>query len=152
LKDDDEILTDGVLCQCRPDRIYVPDNAMPNNIIVFDFKSTGKSATPKDWIKSSANFGYDLQEVHYRKVLEANGFTILDFCFAYCSLLEYGGAGYKGHIIEDLDGANEIHKKALRKLKWCKDNNTYSVQTFNGNGFDIIDKPPLPVWRRFTAD
>ena len=148
LKEDDERLINGVLCQCRPDRIYVPDIENPRDIVVIDYKTTGKSATSEDWIKSSASFGYDLQEVHYRRVLVANGFHIIKFHFAYCSLLEYGGAGYKEHIKEDRDNAEYIHNKALEKLYYCTSNNDYSIQTFNGSGFDAIDSPALPIWRR----
>lgn len=151
IKEDDARLTNGVLCQCRPDRIYCDNLENPYIITVIDFKSTGKSATADDWVKSSAGFGYDVQEVHYTRVLKANGFEVEIFLFAYCSLLEYGGAGYKRHSKIDIEHAENLHNQALKKLYWCETNDVYSNQTFTGDKFTMLEEVALPIWRQYTT-
>ncbi len=147
LKQDDELLKGGVLCQARIDRIYKDING---NLHCYDLKSTKKEATDKSWVNSSGNFCYDLQEAHYRKVLKACGVDVLSFIFAYCSLLEYGGAGYKEHHLIDKEEAKSQHTELIKKIVYCVENDKWSVQTYtNGSGFATVSAPTLPAYTKY---
>lgn len=54
----------------RPDR----------HVKVVDYK-TSKDASPRGFARSAADYGYHVQEAHYRRVLEALGYVVDEFVF-----------------------------------------------------------------------
>lgn len=65
--------TTGVEMRARFD--YLPDFTVDNPWCV-DLKTTGKSASPSEFLKTVANFGYHIQQEHY---LEAYGLATGEF-------------------------------------------------------------------------
>lgn len=133
---------DGVKVKSRIDLIIHRDG----DAIVFDPKTTGKEATEKSFIGASAEYGYYRQEWLYTEVLRQNGITVKDYIFVVCSSLEYSKAEYYKHDHIAMERAEEEVKKAIKKFKYCRDNNIWREGKFNfaDNRFELVSEVTLP--------
>jgi hypothetical protein len=134
----------GVKVQIKIDLFFNPDPSKPKEIVIIDYKSTAKEATNEEFLKSSASFNYYGQEAFYTRVAEENGFIVKAFFFAYASRLIYGGASYQEHNESDKELGRTYVSKALLKYKYCKENDIYLVNNFNGKDFDLVGRGALP--------
>ena len=68
----------------------------------------------------------------------------------HCSLLEFGGAGYKQHTQIDMEEADYQQKKLIQKIVYCVENDEWSVQTYNEHsGFSVVSAPSLPNYVKY---
>ncbi|MFD4444645.1 PD-(D/E)XK nuclease-like domain-containing protein [Nocardia sp. NPDC058519] len=67
-----------VMLRARFDSIRVDEDAM--EVEIDDYKTT-KDASPRGFPKSAAEYGYHVQEAHYRRVITELGYTVKRFTF-----------------------------------------------------------------------
>ena len=136
---------EGVGIKCRPDLLV---KLKSGKYIVVDLKTMGGEATPEEFMKSSANYLYYLQEAVYREVLAQNGIEVAEFLFAGVSRKEYSGAAYFKHDYIALEQGQELLRKALFKFKWCSEHNEWQEGKFDFvyGGFSSINEVSLPTY------
>jgi hypothetical protein len=136
---------DGVKVKARCDLVV---DRPGGKVLVFDPKTTGKDATERTFVSSSAAHGYYRQEWLYTEVLRQNGILAEDYIFLLCSSLEYSGAQYYKHGHIEMERAEEEVKKAVQKYKYCRDHDEWGEGKFNyaENKFEIVSEVTLPTY------
>jgi len=136
-----------VKCRVRPDLLHIPNKDKPNEIIIFDVKTTKEETSLQGWSKASKNFKYFLQEAFYTLVFENMGFKVIDFVFVVVSKSSlWSEAKYftYGQMTKDL--SKETVLKAMQKYQYCLENDIWLSNEFDyvNNEFiedSIIDIP-----------
>ena len=127
----------NVKCKCRPDLVTFLGG---RNVDVLDLK-TCKDASPEGFGKAAAQWGYDVQEVFYRKGLEANDLKVRKFVFLAVEKTEPFSSGcYELHA-DDLGTARSIVRESCGIWRDCHDRDYWP-----GYG-EKINVLRLPNWR-----
>lgn len=139
----------GVKVQVRPDILVDLGNKRPVWFCI-DLK-TAEDATMAMFAKQSARFYYDLQQWVYTEVLRQNGIDVVDFRFCVSGKAEHSKtAFYKMHT-EDIEDAEKVAKKAIKKYNYCVHANEWGESRFDFNKmrFEPVSTIQLPTWRKF---
>jgi hypothetical protein len=136
---------DGVKVKCRPDLLV---KMKGGGYIVVDLKTTTAEATPDNFIKSSANYTYYMQDALYREVLKQNGINVNRFIFAIVSKVEHSGAIYCEHDYVATAEGEALYNKAIKKYKHCKENDDWREDHFDyeEGKFETINTVTLPAY------
>lgn len=124
----------GELCRCRPD-FYRSDLG-----IIVDLKST-RDASPKEFAKAIANYGYHRQSAMYADGVEAaTGDYIKGFVFVACeSTAPYAVAVYQLDM-QGVEAGRIEYKRLLLDLADCKSSGKWPAYS------DRIETISLPAW------
>lgn len=104
----------GAWCRCRPDWTPTGGN------VFHEYKTTGTSAHPDDWVKHLYNMGYDMQAAHYRKGIR----SLLNLGEVhYRFVVQETAAPYAISIVEldpaSMDMAERKVDRAISLWAWC---------------------------------
>lgn len=140
---------EGVRVQVRPDLLM---NLGKTQAIWFcvDLK-TAEDATMEMFSKQSARFYYDLQEWVYREVLKQNGINVVDFRFCIAGKSDSSKHAYYQMDKDDIEDAEKIARRAIKKYKFCRDNNIWEESKFDFEKmrFEPCSTVRLPAYRKF---
>lgn len=131
----------GTALKCRPDMLH--RGGKLGNLIV-DLK-TVQSASPEEFARSAATFGYHIQQAHYQAGLKAVTGEDFDFIFV---LIEKS-APYLPAVVqldaEDVARGAELAERSIRIFNEC-------TKADNWPGY-ASDKPiELPRWARYQEE
>ena len=122
----------GTLVKCRADWLRADG-------ICADLK-TCACASPSKFAKDMANFGYDLQDVHYTTTLTSAGKD----CSAFCFVAVESEPPYLCQVYELDERSRRLaslrYEKALFELDQCKASDQWPGYT------DTLSTLSLPVW------
>ena len=123
--------------KCRPDMLYKNKDGRYS---IIDLKSTKEQCTPNGLKRDYLNFKRPIQAQFYKRVLEANGYEIADFLFAYVSKDPDSLCGWVKYREEDEQWADDYINNALFKYIWCKENDSFLEGSFNyvDGGFKVF--------------
>lgn len=100
----------GAYCKCRPDWVHETDAG----VVLLDLKTT-QDASPAGFPRSIANYGYHLQDAHYRDGYEiASGKAVLGLVFVVVEAdFPHAAAAYMLDELSLQKGRDEV--QALRR-------------------------------------
>lgn len=125
------------MLRARFDHILIDDDAM--EVEIDDYKTT-KDASPRGFPKSAAEYGYHVQEAHYRRVITALGYTVKRFTFIaqekvppyLVCLHEFGP--------DDIAAGDDVVTEAIELWDQCR-----AAGEWPGYG-DQTNRMHLPSW------
>jgi hypothetical protein len=124
----------GIRCKCRPDLLVSP-------WLILDVKTT-EDASEEAFMRSCANYRYDLSAAMYREGARHATQKSLDFVFlAVEKKPPYAVALYKASD-RFLEHGDMLFRRALSTLKYCRQAASYRGYQPDG----VISEIDLPRW------
>lgn len=131
----------GTPLKCRPDMLH--QGGQLGNLIV-DLK-TVQSASPDEFAKSAANFGYHIQQAHYQSGLKAA--TGEDYAFAF--VLVEKSAPYFVSVVElhadDVARGADLVERSIRIYNECQASGKWPA-------YESSAPIELPRWARYREE
>ena len=129
---------DDVSCKCRPD--WLRDDG-----IIVDLKTT-ISASPRDFGRTVANFGYHLQQHHYLATCQAAGLNVTRFLFI--AVEKTPPFGVSVNLLDDaaLEVAANQHDRLLSLYRECRADDRWPCYP------DDICITSLPAWAGYYQE
>jgi hypothetical protein len=131
----------GTALKCRPDMLH--QGGKLGNLIV-DLK-TVQSASPDEFAKSAANFGYHIQQAHYQAGLKA--VTGEDYAFAF--VLVEKSAPYFASVVElhadDVARGADLAERSIRIYNECQASGKWPA-------YESSAPIELPRWARYREE
>jgi hypothetical protein len=118
----------GIAMRARFDRLLEP---VGKRLAAVDLKSIGTSASPDNFAKSAARFGYDVSQEHYRHTYDAENVDDLEFVFV---VVEVEPPHLVGVYVLDHDFAEIGRKKAAKARRLFAE-------------YTASDEPPYPGYK-----
>lgn len=140
---------DGVKVKCRPD--FYNENLG----LIIDLKTTS-DASPNGFLKSVANFNYDMQVAFYSDILQSLGKKVNSFLFIAVETKEpYLVSFYEIKPNTNIyQSGRELYQKLLKKWRWCLEKDFYpSYEKIGDNGeieviHQLTDLPTYEIYKR----
>ena len=102
---------DGVPVQARYDYLRLPDDT--HRGFILDLKTVARSASPRDFMRNAASYGYHIQAAFYQMVLEALGHPDVPFFWLVVSKQEPHAHSIIQASSEDLQVGRDLAYRAL---------------------------------------